>query len=228
MEGRRNGGLGLLATLAAACAVIVGAPSVAASDGLALALPAAARADSPTVATLPATEVTAENAVLHATVNPNGTPTVYRFTYDPNNVLHEFFTLTRTVGNGAVPVAVSSRIGGLLPGTEYRFVIEAEQDGSTTRGEYITFTTSGFRRTESCLVPRVTRLRYETATRRIRAAGCSLGRVSYVRGFCTGPFRFGCAFGSEVYRQKPRAGTRLKKFAKVNITVGKRRKRARR
>jgi hypothetical protein len=114
----------------------------------------------PAIAEQEATQVTATEAVLRAKVNPGNLPTTYRFEY----VTQTAFKAEGYAGATSVPVpeagpieggafvAVSEPIGGLQPGTSYRFRLVASNEecgsGATTgegapcaKGQDATFAT---------------------------------------------------------------------------------------
>jgi hypothetical protein len=78
--------------------------------------------------------VTETEAVLHATVNPNGQPTTYRFEYTTQQSFEaEGFASATLAKEGSLPgagegIAVSAAATGLAPDTEYRFRVVAEDE----------------------------------------------------------------------------------------------------
>lgn len=80
--------------------------------------------------------VTEEEAVLTAKVNPEGTPVAYRFEYaTEEDFKEEGFAGAHLAGEGTTPpavegVAVTAPVGGLQPGTAYRFrVLAVDEEG---------------------------------------------------------------------------------------------------
>ncbi|HEX3978036.1 MAG TPA: hypothetical protein VHW96_17330 [Solirubrobacteraceae bacterium] len=102
----------------------------------------ASAAGSPAVATGGATKVGNASAVLNATVNPNGHATQYDFTYGPTTAYGATTTL-HTVKSGTKPVAVTTTIAALTPGTTYHYRISAISSGGAVVGADRTFTTTG-------------------------------------------------------------------------------------
>jgi hypothetical protein len=116
-------------------------PTAIASVVLALAAVAAA-ASPPTVGTGGQTHIADNSAVLHGTVNPNGSATTYYFqwglttAYGVNSVAH-------SAGHGTKAVAVSTTATGLIPGTVYHYRLVATNGAGTTVGADRTFKTAG-------------------------------------------------------------------------------------
>jgi hypothetical protein len=94
----------------------------------------------PAVATQPADRVHATSAVLHASVDPNGLPTTYRFEYG-RTTAYGSATPRMSAGGGTVPAEVEARIDGLRPGATYHFRADATNAAGTTQGLDSTFTT---------------------------------------------------------------------------------------
>jgi hypothetical protein len=98
----------------------------------ALALPAAANAALPRLATGQATHVLPTSALLNGVVNPNGQETSYYFRYGPTFAFGSQ-TPTVNVGSGTVKIKVGQPITGLTPGATYHFKIIAVTGGPTPR-----------------------------------------------------------------------------------------------
>jgi hypothetical protein len=99
---------------------------------LALALPSAALAASPTVATRPAASITTTAATLQADVNPHGKATTYAFQYGTSTA-YGAQTLARSAGSGTAVKRVTFRLTGLTPGVRYHFrAIASNADGTST------------------------------------------------------------------------------------------------
>lgn len=99
---------------------------------LTLALPSAAHAASPTVATRPAVSITTTAATLQADVNPHGTATTYAFQWGTSTA-YGSQTPARSAGSGTVVKRVAFRLTGLTPGTRYHYrVIASNADGTST------------------------------------------------------------------------------------------------
>ena len=120
-------------------AVMVSATMVSAMLAVAA---AAVAASSPTVTTGSHSAVSDSSAVLHGTVNPNGSATTYLFqwgltpAYGVDSVAH-------SAGHGTKAVAVSTTARGLIPGTLYHYRLVATSGAGTTIGADRTFTTAG-------------------------------------------------------------------------------------
>jgi hypothetical protein len=100
-------------------------------------------ASKPTVATGAATSVTASEAVLGATVNPNSaTVTACAFEYGTTTALGAARPCSSLPGSGSAPVAVSAALTGLSPTTKYYFRIAATNAFGSSKGTRKTFTTS--------------------------------------------------------------------------------------
>jgi len=95
-------------------------------------------ANNPSVTTLPATSVTAETAVLNATVNPNSLTTEYHFEWG-TTISYGSSTGLTSVGSGTTTTSVNASISGLIAGTPYHFRIVATNADGTTNGNDITF-----------------------------------------------------------------------------------------
>lgn len=93
-----------------------------------------AAADAPTVGNPVAVAVTGTTATLKGTVNPGGVEeTKWRFAWGtsdcavkPNSCK---FTAKVTLPLGSSPIPVEKTLTGLVPGTVYHFVLEAENEG---------------------------------------------------------------------------------------------------
>lgn len=99
-------------------------------------------ASSPTVATLPATNVTSTSALLHGRVTPNGRHTQYFFSYGPTTA-YGITTKAHSAGRGTKPVSVKRATSGLTPGTVYHYRITAVNASGQSVGADRTFTTKG-------------------------------------------------------------------------------------
>jgi hypothetical protein len=111
----------------------------------AVALAAAAiamAASSPTVATGTHTHVTDTGAVLHGTVNPNGSATTYFFQWGLTTA-YGVQSVAHSAGHGTKPVSVSGPATGLIPGTAYHYRLVATNGAGTTVGADRTFTSAG-------------------------------------------------------------------------------------
>jgi hypothetical protein len=99
---------------------------------------------SPTLATpttLAASSITATNAMLNGTVNPNGASTKAWFRYGLTTS-YGSFSATNTLIATNVALSVSNLVGSLTPGTLYHFQLMASNSAGTSQGTDLTFTTS--------------------------------------------------------------------------------------
>jgi hypothetical protein len=103
---------------------------------------AATAAGSPTVTIDPAGAVGASSATLHGTISPNGSRTVYHFSFGPTSALGAS-SPTRTAGAGTKPVKVADTLGGLQSGTTYYVDLVAANAAGTVITKTITFKTAG-------------------------------------------------------------------------------------
>jgi hypothetical protein len=102
----------------------------------------------PTVTGAGAVGITETTATLEGTVDPNGSPTTYRFQYltQAQREATGWTDATEVpaggapVGSGSVAEAVSAPISGLVPGTAYRMRILAASTAGTTEGKEVAFT----------------------------------------------------------------------------------------
>jgi hypothetical protein len=81
-------------------------------------------------------------AMLHATVNPQGSHTSFQFQYGLTNA-YGSTTALKSAGHGTKPIDVQQKIAALIPGTEYHFRVVATNAGGTSVGDDKTFKTSG-------------------------------------------------------------------------------------
>jgi hypothetical protein len=96
---------------------------------------------APTVATAPASSISASNATLNASVNPNADSTSYYFQYGLTTG-YGSFTPTNNLAAGSSSAAVYSVLAGLLPGTTYHYQIVATNAIGTASGADASFTTA--------------------------------------------------------------------------------------
>jgi hypothetical protein len=89
----------------------------------------------PAIDSTSAAEVTSAEAVLHASINPGGGDTTYRFEYGPTT---SYGSSTPApdgdIGSGAGDVVVSRRISGLLAGSVYHYRVLAHNALGSTVG----------------------------------------------------------------------------------------------
>lgn len=97
----------------------------------------------PIVSTLPVTGISSSGVTLHGSVNPNGSPTNARFEYGKDPTLTVAgSTGSVALGSGSVPVDFSQNLGSLEPLTTYYYRVAATNEGGTTRGQIMSFTTT--------------------------------------------------------------------------------------
>lgn len=97
-----------------------------------LALPSAAQAASPTVATVAATSIGQTAATLRADVNPHGAATTYAFQYGTTTA-YGAQTAAHSAGDGTAAKRVTFRLTGLTPGARYHYrVVASNADGTST------------------------------------------------------------------------------------------------
>jgi phosphodiesterase/alkaline phosphatase D-like protein len=120
-------------------AVLVHAAATTAALGAAA---TAVAASSPAVATGSASRVNDNSAVLHGSVNPNGSATTYYFQWGLSNA-YGLQSNGRSAGHGTKAVAVSATATSLVPGTIYHYRLVATNGAGATVGADRTFKTSG-------------------------------------------------------------------------------------
>jgi hypothetical protein len=118
----------LLGAAAASSVLVVTAIAVAAS--------------SPTVATGTHTHVTDSSAVLHGTINPNGSATTYYFQWGLTTA-YGLQSDARSAGHGTKAVSVGTTASDLIPGTTYDYRLVATNGAGTTVGTNHAFKTAG-------------------------------------------------------------------------------------
>src|SRR5947209_6354607 len=102
----------------------------------------AAAATSPAVVTGGTSNVSQHSAVLHGTVNPNGSSTTYFFQWGLTDG-YGFNGKPHSAGSGTKAVAVQQTAGGLIPGTTYHYRLVATNQSGTSFGADRTFKTAG-------------------------------------------------------------------------------------
>jgi hypothetical protein len=95
----------------------------------------------PEVWTLSATAVTATNALLNGTVNPNGYPTTAWFQWG-TTTSYGNLTAATDMGSGTSDLPLSLPLDGLTLGVTYHFRIAATNDNGTVYGSDQSFTTT--------------------------------------------------------------------------------------
>ena len=106
----------------------------------ALAFPAFAGAQAPTVTTLPASAVGFTSAVLNGFVKGNGLPTTFGFDWGVSPALGQA-TPGQALGNVSVTQLVSASLPGLALNTDYSFRVRATNAGGTVLGSPLAFST---------------------------------------------------------------------------------------
>jgi DNA-binding beta-propeller fold protein YncE len=97
----------------------------------------------PTVVTGTATGVTATEAILHGTINPNGFAATDQFEYGTTISYGTTVpAIAEPAGSGTTAVAKGYVLTGLLPSTTYHFRIKGSSSEGTSFGSDGTFTTS--------------------------------------------------------------------------------------
>jgi pimeloyl-ACP methyl ester carboxylesterase len=95
---------------------------------------------APSATTNAATSVTSTSAQVNATVNPNGSTTSVYFQYG----LTSSYGSQNTPANfsGTSPLSILAQMSGLNPSTTYHYRVVASNNGGTTYGSDVSFTTS--------------------------------------------------------------------------------------
>jgi hypothetical protein len=93
-----------------------------------------------TVTTLPASSITATNAILNGTVNPNGAATTAYFQYGLTPS-YGSFSPTNILPATNVALSVSNLLSGLTPGTTYYYQLVGSNSAGTVFGAQSSFTT---------------------------------------------------------------------------------------
>jgi hypothetical protein len=99
-------------------------------------------ASTPAVVTGAATAISNSGAVVHATVDPEGSSTSYTFQYGPT-IAYGATSSTGAAGHGTAARAVTRKLAGLTPGTLYHYRIDAANGLGSTVGRDRTFQTTG-------------------------------------------------------------------------------------
>ncbi len=100
-------------------------------------------ASAPTVQTLGASDVGADNGALAGSVNPNGEATDAWFEWGTDSGLSICSsTPTRSAGTGSAAVIVTAPLTSLTSGTRYYYRVAASNAAGASRGSIASFTTS--------------------------------------------------------------------------------------
>ena len=102
----------------------------------------ASAAGSPSITTGVATKISNTTAVLNGTINPNGHATLYDFSVGPTTA-YGATTALHNVKSGTKPVAITTTVTGLTPGTTYHYRLNASNAGGSVAGPDRAFTTTG-------------------------------------------------------------------------------------
>ena len=105
---------------------------------------------APLATTQPASNVTPLGATLNATVNPAGTSTKVYFRYGPTTNYGSVTVLTN-IGAGAVALAVSNTLTGLIAGSSYHYRVVATNTTGASLGTDLVFNTPVFSLTNAGL-----------------------------------------------------------------------------
>jgi hypothetical protein len=184
-------------------------------------------------------DITTTTASVSATVNPNGSPTTYRFDYGltPD---YTSSTSAAPAGSSTSPGSVSTTIAGLAPGTTFHYRVAAVNAEGSATGVDRTFTTASESSpgpapvvgppvgptptlptgptepsAKTCRVPKLTGKTLTAATAALKKAGCSLGKVKKPRAR-----RGAKPVKLVVKKQSAAAGATLAAPGKVNLTLG--------
>lgn len=102
----------------------------------------AVAASSPTVRTGAHSSVRDTSAVLHGTVDPNGSATTYSFQWGLT-AAYGLGSVAHSAGRGTKAASVSASATGLIPGTVYHYRLVATNRAGLTVGADRTFKTAG-------------------------------------------------------------------------------------
>ena len=118
-------------------------PAVLLSAVLAVGVAAVAvAASSPAVTTGTHSHVTDTSAVLHGTINPDGSATAYYFEWGLTTA-YSVTSVEHSAGHGTTPVSVSTTAADLIPGTVYHDRLVAANGSGSASGADHTFKTAG-------------------------------------------------------------------------------------
>jgi hypothetical protein len=97
---------------------------------------------TPVIRSVSAADVTAASVALHATINPAGGVTSYRFEYGPTSAYGTSIPIPDAgIGSGTADVTVEQRIAGLLPDSAYHYRLVGHNPLGTTSSPDQTITT---------------------------------------------------------------------------------------
>jgi hypothetical protein len=102
----------------------------------------AVAASSPAVTTGTHSQVTDTSALLHGTINPNGSATAYYFEWGLTTA-YGVTSTEHSTGSGAKAVAVSTTAADLIPGTIYHYRLVAANGAGSASGADRAFKTAG-------------------------------------------------------------------------------------
>jgi phosphodiesterase/alkaline phosphatase D-like protein len=103
---------------------------------------AAVAASSPAVTTGTHSGVSDTSAVLHGTINPNGSATAYYFEWGLTTA-YGVTSAAHSAGHGTKARSVSTSAKGLIPGTVYHYRLVAANGSGSATGADRTFKTAG-------------------------------------------------------------------------------------
>jgi PKD repeat protein len=95
---------------------------------------------TPDVTTAPATGVTADEATLNGSINPNDQTISYRFVYGTSSANLDQSTPLTAGPSGHTATPVSATISGLVPSTTYYYRLDVTMGGQTYSGATASFT----------------------------------------------------------------------------------------
>jgi hypothetical protein len=99
-------------------------------------------ASSPATTTGTHSRVTDTSAVLHGTINPNGSATTYYFEWGLTTA-YGVVSVEHSAGHGTKPVSVDTTANQLIPGTVYHYRLVAGNGSGSSTGADRTFKTAG-------------------------------------------------------------------------------------
>jgi PKD repeat protein len=187
---------------------VVGSSSAGTSYGSDATFTTAAVPVPPSVASGPASGVSATRATLSGSVSPNGSSTSAWFEWGTTTA-YGSATAAQSVGSGSSAVTVQASLSGLQPSTTYHYRVVAASSAGTSYGGDATFTTAAV---SSITLPTV-----DTADPHVQRGKVQFrGTINPNGGATMYYFRYGAtaSYGSQTATNTLPAGT-----APVSITV---------